>query len=166
MFGGDKMASSLKRVLGIVALIVVLFLAISAFSGILILAQDDSEGGIPGVDMAALWSVHGGFSWIYPGASHNANGHTLHNIYMTDGPYQDAKEIMEYTYGVSPHFIIVVNDQAASHIFGENFLSTIRQHDWGEGNSRGDAVAMSITHVNPLPIIPDILLGNIKFFIV
>ena len=66
MFGGDKMASSLKRVLGIVALIVVLFLAISAFSGILILAQDDSEGGIPGVDMAALWSVHGGFSWIYP----------------------------------------------------------------------------------------------------
>ena len=166
MFGGDKMASSLKRVLGIVAVIVVLFLAISAFSGVLILAQDDSEGGIPGVDMAALWSFNGGFTWIYPGSSHNANGHTLHNIYMTDHPYQDAKEIMEDTYGVSPHILIVVNDQAASHIFGENFVSTIRQHDWGEGNSRGDAVAMSITHVNPLPIIPDILLGNIKFFIV
>ncbi|MBR4397130.1 MAG: hypothetical protein IKS93_04680 [Methanobrevibacter sp.] len=160
------MASSLKRVLGIVALIVVLFLAITAFSGVLILAQDDSEGGIPGVDMAALWSFNGGFTWIYPGSSHNANGHTLHNIYMTDHPYQDAKEIMEYTYGVSPHILIVVNDQAASHIFGENFVGTIRQHDWGEGNSRGDAVAMSITHVNPLPIIPDILLGNIKFFIV
>ena len=166
MFGGDKMASSLKRVLGIVAVIVVLFLAITALSGVLVLAQDDSEGGIPGVDMAALWSFNGGFTWIYPGSSHNANGHTLHNIYMTDHPYQDAKEIMEYTYGVSPHILIVVNDQAASHIFGENFVSTIRQHDWGEGNSRGDAVAMSITHVNPLPIIPDILLGNIKFFIV
>ena len=51
-------------------------------------------------------------------------------------------------------------------MFGDDILSTIRQHDWGEGNSRGDSVAMSITHVNPLPIIPDILLGNIKILIV
>ena len=116
--------------------------------------------------MAALWSINGGFNWIYPGSSHNANGHTLHNIYMTNNPYQDAKEIMEYTYGVSPHLLVIINDQAAAHIFGDNILDTIRQHDWGEGNSRGDAVAMSITHVNPLPIIPDILLGNIKIMII
>ena len=43
------MATTLKRAIGIVAVIVVLFLAITAFSGILILAQDDTEGGIPGV---------------------------------------------------------------------------------------------------------------------
>ena len=73
---------------------------------------------------------------------------------------------MEYTYGISPHIIIIINDQAASHIFGDDLLDNIRQHDWGEGNSRGDAIAMSITHVNLLPVIPDILLGNIKFFIV
>ncbi len=165
-YGGDKLATTLKRAIGIVAVIVVLFLAITALSGVLILAQDDTEGGIPGVDMAALWSINGGFNWIYPGSSHNANGHTLHNIYMTDNPYQDAKEIMEYTYGVSPHVLVIINDQAAAHIFGDNILDTIRQHDWVEGNSRGDAVAMSITHVNPLPIIPDILLGNIKIMLI
>ena len=57
---------------------------------------------------------------------------------------QEAKEIMEYTYGISPHIIIIINDQAASHIFGDDLLDNIRQHDWGEGNSRGDAVAMNI----------------------
>ena len=35
-----------------------------------------------------------------------------------------------------------------------------------EGNSRADAVTMSITTVNPLPIIPDILMGNIRFHII
>ena len=118
-YGGDKMATTLKKAVGIIAVVFVLFFVITAFSGILILAQDDTEGGIPGVDMAALWSINGGFTWIYPGSSHNANG-----------------------------------------------LDTIRQHDWVEGNSRGDAVAMSITHVNPLPIIPDILLGNIKIMLI
>lgn len=166
MYGGDKMASTLKRALGIIAVIIVLFLAITAFSNVLILAQDDTEGGIPGVDMAALWSLHGGFTWIYPGSSHDSQGRTLHNIYMLNDPYQEAKEIMEYTYGISPHIIIIINDKAASHIFGDDLLDNIRQHDWGEGNSRGDAIAMSITHVNLLPVIPDILLGNIKFFIV
>ncbi|AMK15683.1 hypothetical protein [Methanobrevibacter olleyae] len=160
------MAISLKKVLAIIAIIVVFLLVITAFSGVLVLAQDDTEGGIPGVDMAALWSLNGGFTWIYPGSSHNANGHTLHNIYMTDNPYQDAKEIMEYTYGVRPHILIIINDQAAAHIFGDDILDTIRQHDWGEGNSRGDAVAMSITSVNLLPVIPDILMGNIKIMLI
>ena len=160
------MASSLKKVLAIVAVIVVLFLAITAFSNVLILAQDDTEGGIPGVDMAALWSLNGGFTWIYPGSSFDSSGRTLHNIYMLENPYQEAQEIMQYTYGVNPHILVIINDQAAAHIFGTDILDTIRQHDWGEGHSRGDAVAMSITSVNPLPIIPDILLGNIKIMLI
>ena len=150
---------------GIVAIIIIL-LAILAFSNVLILAQDDTEGSIPGVDMAALWSVRGGFEWIYPGSSFDPQGRTLHNIYMLDDPYQEAKIIMQNTYNVDPHILVIINDQAAAHIFGDNILDTIRQHDWVEGNSRGDAVAMSITHVNPLPIIPDILLGNIKIMLI
>ena len=160
------MATTLKRAVGIVAVIVVLFLAITAFSGILILAQDDTEGGIPGVDMAALWSVNGGFTWIYPGSSFDPQGRTLHNIYMLDDPIEEIRVIMDYTYNVNPHILVIINDQAAGHIFGDNILDTIRQHDWVEGNSRGDAVAMSITSVNPLPIIPDILMGNIKIMFI
>ena len=160
------MASTLTKAIGIVAVVVVIFLAITAFSNVLILAQDDTERGIPGVDMAALWSLNGGFTWIYPGSSHDPQGRTLHNIYMLDEPFQEAKEIMEYTYGITPHILVIINDQVAAHIFGENILDTIRQHDWVEGNSRGDAVAMSITHVNPLPIIPDILMGNIKIMFI
>ena len=131
---------------GIVAIIIIL-LAILAFSNVLILAQDDTEGSIPGVDMAALWSVRGGFEWIYPGSSFDPQGRTLHNIYMLDDPYQEAKIIMQNTYNVDPHILVIINDQAAAHIFGDNILDTIRQHDWVEGNSRGDAVAMSITSV-------------------
>ena len=160
------MATTLKRAVTIIAVVLVLFLAFTAFSNVLILCQDDTEGGIPGVDMAALWSIHGGFTWIYPGSSHDPQGRTLHNIYMLNEPFQEAKTIMEYTYGVSPHIIVIINDQAAAHIFGGDILETIRQHDWVEGNARGDAVAMSITHVNPLPIIPDILMGNIRFVLV
>ena len=150
---------------GIVAIIIIL-LAILAFSNVLILAQDDTEGSIPGVDMAALWSVRGGFEWIYPGSSFDPQGRTLHNIYMLDDPYQEAKIIMQNTYNVDPHILVIINDQAAAHIFGDNILDTIRQHDWVEGNSRGDAVAMSITSVNPLPIIPDILMGNIRIMLI
>ncbi len=160
------MASSARKVIGIFAIIIVFLLVFTAFSNVLILAQDDTEGNTPGVDMAALWSLHGGFTWIYPGSSHNANGHTLHNIYMADNPYQDAKEIMQYTYDVTPHILVIINDKAAAHIFGDDILDTIRQHDWGEGHSRGDAVSMSITQVNLLPVIPDILMGNIKIMII
>ena len=96
MYGGDKMASTLKRALGIIAVLIVLFLAITAFSNVLVLAQDDTEGGIPGVDMAALWSLHGGFTWIYPGSSFNAEGQTLHNVHLNDpqDPYGAARDIM------------------------------------------------------------------------
>ena len=166
MYGGDKMASTLTKALGIIAVILVLFLAITAFSNVLILCQDDTEGGIPGVDMAALWSIKGGFTWIYPGSSFDPQGRTLHNIYMLDDPIGEIKSIMAYTYNVNPHVLVIINDQAAGHIFGENILDTIRQHDWVEGNSRGDAVSMSITQVNLLPVIPDILMGNIRIMLI
>ena len=155
-----------KAVIGVIVAIIVILVAILAVSNVLILAQDDTEGSIPGVDMAALWSLNGGFQWIYPGSSHDPQGRTLHNIYMLDEPYQEAKIIMQYTYNVDPHILVIINDQAAAHIFGDNILDTIRQHDWVEGNSRGDAVAMSITSVNPLPIIPDILMGNIRIMLI
>ena len=158
--------ADLKTILLAIVAVIVVLLAIFAVSNVVILAQDDTEGGIPGVDMAALWSLNGGFQWIYPGSSYDPQGRTLHNIYMLDNPYQEVKTIMQYTYGVNPHILVIINDQAAAHIFGEDILSTIRQHDWVEGNSRGDAVAMSITSVNPLPIIPDILLGNIKIMVI
>ena len=107
--------------LAVIAIIVVL-LAIFAVSNVVILAQDDTEGGIPGVDMAALWSLNGGFQWIYPGSSFDPEGRTLHNIYMLDDPYGEVKTIMQYTYNVDPHILVIINDQAAAHIFGDNIL--------------------------------------------
>ena len=157
---------NLKTVLVAIVAIIVAFFLVLALSNVVILAQDDTEGGIPGVDMAAMWSLNGGFQWIYPGSSYDPQGRTLHNIYMLDDPYQEVKTIMQYTYNVNPHVLVIINDQAAAHIFGDNILDTIRQHDWVEGNSRGDAVAMSITHVNLLPVIPDILMGNIRIMII
>ena len=160
------MASTLKKAVVIIVAAILLFLVITAFSNVLILCQDDTEGGIPGVDMAAMWSINGGFTWIYPGSSFDPQGRTLHNIYMLDDPIEEIRIIMEHTYNVNPHILVIINDQAAGHIFGEDILDTIRQHDWVEGNSRGDAVAMSITSVNPLPILPDILMGNIKIMFI
>ena len=160
------MASTLKKAVVIIVAAILLFLVITAFSNVLILCQDDTEGGIPGVDMAAMWSINGGFTWIYPGSSFDPQGRTLHNIYMLDDPIEAIRIILEHTYNVNPHILVIINDQAAGHIFGEDILDTIRQHDWVEGNSRGDAVAMSITSVNPLPILPDILMGNIKIMFI
>ncbi|MBR5502837.1 MAG: hypothetical protein IKV87_00060 [Methanobrevibacter sp.] len=157
---------NLKTVLVAIVAIIVAFFLVLALSNVVILAQDDTEGGIPGVDMAAMWSLNGGFQWIYPGSSYDPQGRTLHNIYMLDDPYQEVKTIMQYTYNVNPHVLVIINDQAAAHIFGNSILDTIRQHDWVEGNSRGDAVSMSITHVNLLPVIPDILMGNIRIMII
>jgi len=156
-----------KKNIGIIILVIIIFcIAFVSISNVLVLAEDDTEGSIPGIDMAALWSLNGGFQWIYPGSSFDSQGRTLHNIYMTDNPYQEAKAIMENTYNVTPHILIIVNDKAAEDIFGDDLLDNIRQHDWGEHNSRGDAISMSITSVNPLPIIPDILMGNIKIMFI
>ncbi len=154
------------KVRNIIIVVLLILVVFALSSNVLILAEDDTEGSVPGIDMAALWSIHGGFQWIYPGSSTNGQGHTLHNIYMTENPYQDADEIIQYSYGINPNILVIINDQAAEHIFGDDLLENIRQHDWGEGNSRGDAVSMSITTVNPLPIIPDILMGNIKILLI
>ncbi len=160
------MKMNARKAVGIIAVILLVLIVFSLFSNVVILAQDDTEGNIPGVDMAALWSLNGGFHWIYPGSSFDEQGRTLHNIYMLDDPYGEVDAIFKYTYNVDPHFLIIINDQAAEHIFGADLLENIRQHDWVEGNSRADAVTMSITTVNPLPIIPDILMGNIRFHII
>ena len=160
------MKMNARKAVGIIAVILLVLIVFSLFSNVVILAQDDTEGNNPGVDMAALWSLNGGFHWIYPGSSFDEQGRTLHNIYMLDDPYGEVDAIFKYTYNVDPHLLIIINDQAAEHIFGADLLENIRQHDWVEGNSRADAVTMSITTVNPLPIIPDILMGNIRFHII
>ena len=34
--------------------------------------------------MGATWNLTGGFNWIYPGSSFNAQHQTLHNIHLDD----------------------------------------------------------------------------------
>ncbi|MCQ2971963.1 MAG: hypothetical protein MJ209_01515 [archaeon] len=152
----------------IIVLIILAIIGVTVLSSVLILAEDESEGGIPGVDMAATWNMTG-FTWIYPGSTHDASGCTLHNIHMMDGnPYVHAKEMMENTYGISPHIIVIVNDKAAEKIFGGDIVSDIREYNWGQGYSRGNAVEKSMGdfNLNPLQILPCILTGDIHFAIV
>ncbi|MCQ2976870.1 MAG: hypothetical protein MJ232_02540 [archaeon] len=153
------------KYLGIIILIcVIVGLILSATCNVLILAADTSEK-IPGVDMAAMWNAGEGFQWIYPGSSFNAQHHTLHNIYMdSNEPYAYAKDIIQYTYNKTPNICVVVDNDAAQALFGDHLIDNIRQHDWGEGNSRGDSIMMSITSLNPLAILPSILSGHIQIF--
>lgn len=159
-----------RIIFAIIILIIIVIIGIAATSSVLILAEDESEGGIPGIDMAATWNISGGFQWIYPGSSFNAEHGTLHNIYMIDenNPYQAAKEIMEYTYNISPNIIITVNNNASEKIFGGDIISDIRQYDWGNGMDRGDAAdkAMSDFHMNYLAIPECLLKGDIKIHFV
>ncbi|MBR2558152.1 MAG: hypothetical protein IKE95_07295 [Methanobrevibacter sp.] len=166
-------------ILGIIAVIIIAFLLFTIVSPILIIAEDTSEG-TPGVDMAAKFSVLGGFDWIYPGSSYNANGETLHNIHLIspDHPYNAAQDIISYTYHYTPHIIVSVNPEAAESIFGTGLIDNIRSNDAYNGYahsenvqgtmSRGDAVsaAMSGSSFNPLAIPVQILMGNIKFIFV
>lgn len=152
----------------IIALIILVIIGGTVLSSVLILAEDESEGGIPGVDMAATWNITG-FEWIYPGSTHDASGCTLHNIHMMDGnPYAHAQEMMQHTYGVTPHIIVILNNNAAEKIFGGDIVSDIRGYDWGSGYDRGPAAerAMGDFGMNPLQIIPCILTGDIHFAIV
>ncbi|WP_298502476.1 hypothetical protein [uncultured Methanobrevibacter sp.] len=169
----------LTAVLIVIVLIIVAALASTAVSPVLIIAED-AEEGTPGVDMAASFSMLGGFEWVYPGSSYNANGETLHNIHMIDpdNPYGAAKDIMEYTYHYSPHVIIGVNNDAAEAIFGSDIIDNTRANDAyngyaGSGNvqgtmSRGDALgtAMSNANINILQIPIQTLMGNIQFHFV
>lgn len=163
------MKGILKIIAAIIIILIVAILGFAATQNVLIIAEDTSEG-VPGVDMAAMWNISGGFTWIYPGSSTNAEGQTLHNIHLDDpdNPYQAAKDIIEHTYNTSPSVVVTVNNAAAERIFGGDIVSDIRDYDWGQGMSRGDAVdqAMSDFNINYLAVLQSILTGDIRFHFV
>jgi hypothetical protein len=154
--------------------IVVIFLASTIVSPVMIVAEDSAEDA--SIDMAASFSLSG-FKWIYPGSSINSEGQTLHNVHINDpqDPYGAARDIMTYSYGVTPHVFISVNNDAAAAIFGGSIVDDIRANDAyngyaGNGNvpgtmDRGDAVgtAMLQNGVNVFAIPLEILMGNISF---
>ncbi|MCR5026610.1 MAG: hypothetical protein K6A34_04120 [Methanobrevibacter sp.] len=166
-------------ILLIIVLIIVGFLLSTIASPILVIAED-AEEGTPGVDMAASFSLMGGFNWVYPGSSMNAKGETLHNIHLIDPehPYHAAQEIIQHSYGYTPHLIISVNNEAAQAIFGDNIINNTRANDGyngyaGSSNargsmSRGDALgtAMANSNINVFQIPIQALLGNIAFHFV
>lgn len=170
------MAESNKTI-KIIVLIIVVFLASTIVSPILIVAEDTAEDS--SIDMAATIGITG-FNWIYPGNSLNAEGQTLHNVHINDpqDPYGAARDIMSYTYHVTPHLIVSVNNEAACAIFGETIVNDIRANDGYHGYAgsgsvsgsmdRGDAVstAMLQNGMNILEIPIQILFGNISFHIV
>lgn len=157
--------------------IIVIFLASTIVSPVLIVAEDSTEDA--SIDMAARFSL-AGFEWVYPGSSINAEGQTLHNVHINnpEDPYGAARDIMTYSYGLTPHIIVSVNNDAASSIFGGSIVDDIRANDgyYGyAGNdkvsgsmSRGDAMDTAMTNngMNIFEIPLQILLGNIKFIFV
>ena len=155
-----------RIIFAVIILAIIFIVGTTATSSVLIIAEDESEGDIPGVDMGATWNLTGGFNWIYPGSSFNSEHQTLHNIHLNnpDNPYGAAKEIMEYTYNISPNIIVTVNNDAAEKIFGGDIVSDIRQYDWGDGMDRGVAAdkAMGDFHMNYLAIPECLLSGDIK----
>lgn len=158
----------MRRKIIIISIIIIFMILIIGFlsSSILFLAEDDTEG-IPGVDMAGIWSFSGGFQWIYPGSSVNQEGHTLHNVHLKDGdPYQHAKRIMEYSYNISPNICVAINNAAAERIFGEGILGNIREEDWGQGNARGVAIENSVTQFNIFGAIISLFSGDIRIFLI
>lgn len=161
-----------------ILIIVAGLLASTIVSPVLIIAEDSGEDA--SVDMAAKFTILGGFDWVYPGSSHNANGETLHNIHLIspDDPYHAAQDIISYTYHYTPHIIVSVNNDAAEAIFGANIVDLIRSNDAYNGYagnqnvpgtmSRGDAMdtAMNQNGMNVFQIPIQILLGNIRFIFV
>ena len=168
----------LSLILIVIILIVMGFFASTIASPILIIAEDAEEDG--SVDMAAKFSIIGGFDWVYPGSSFNANGETLHNIHLIspNDPYHAAQDIISHTYHYTPHIIVSVNNAAAEAIFGKNIVDVIRSNDAYNGYagnenvpgtmSRGDAMdtAMTQNGMNVFQVPIQILLGNIRFIFV
>lgn len=166
-----------KRILAAIVLIIIALILFTAVSPILIVAEDTTEDS--SIDMAAMFSMKG-FEWIYPGSSFNAEGQTLHNVHLNDpqDPYGAARDIMTYSYGVTPHIIFSVNNQAAEAIFGGSIVDDIRANDGyfgyaGNDNvagsmSRGDAVgtAMANNGMNVFQVPVQLLMGNIRPIIV
>ena len=159
-------------ILGII-IIVALLLISTIVSPIMIVAEDAEEDA--SIDMAATIGLTG-FNWVYPGSSVNSEGQTLHNVHMNnpDDPYGAARDIMTYSYGITPHVFFSVNNDAAQAIFGGSIVDDIRANDGyfgyaGNGNvagsmSRGDAVgtAMLENGMNVFEIPIQIILGNIS----
>lgn len=160
-----------------VVTVIVVFMASTLVSPILIVCEDTGEDA--SIDMAATFSL-GGYEWIYPGNSVNAEGQTLHNVHINDpdDPYGAAREIMEYTYHISPHLVVSLTSDAAEAIFGPSIVDDIRANDAyngyeGNGNvpgtmSRGDAIdtAMAQDGMNIFQIPIQILIGKITFHFV
>ena len=160
-----------------IVLIVVALLASTALSPVLIVAEDTTEDA--SIDMAASFSL-GGFNWVYPGSSINAEGQTLHNVHINhpEDPYGAARDIITYSYHYTPHIIVSINNDAAEAIFGESIVDDIRANDayiGYAGNdkvsgtmSRGDAVGTAMVNdgMNVFEIPIQILLGNIRFILV
>lgn len=160
-----------------VVAVVIMFAITTITSPVLVVAEDTEEDA--SIDMAASFSL-AGFNWVYPGSSINSYGQTLHNVHINnpENPYEAAKEIMEYSYHVSPHIIVSVNNNAAEAIFGTDIVDNIRANDAyngyaGNSNvpgtmSRGDAVSVAMLKngINFFEVPIQILLGNISFHFV
>ena len=149
--------------------LLVIFALFSLFTNVLFLALDTSESQQePGADMAALWSIQGGFRWIYPGSTTDSSGNTLHNIYLFEdhNPMAQAKEMEEHTYNIRPTLCVTINNEASSRIFGDNMINNIREENWGAGNDRGDAVSSSLgtSFPNPIGVIISLFTGDLRIF--
>ena len=163
-------------ILAVVAVIVI-FMASTLVSPILIVCEDMGEDG--SIDMAATFSMFG-FHWIYPGSSFNSQGQTLHNVHIDNpqDPYGAARDIMTYTYHFTPHLVVSLSSEGAEAIFGDSIVDDIRANDAYNGYagndnvpgtmSRGDAIdtAMGQHIPNLLQIPVQILLGKITFHFV
>ena len=163
-------------ILAVVAVIVI-FMASTLVSPILIVCEDMGEDG--SIDMAATFSMFG-FDWIYPGSSFNSQGQTLHNVHIDypQDPYGAARDIMTYTYHFTPHLVVSLSSEGAEAIFGDSIVDDIRANDAYNGYagndnvpgtmSRGDAIdtAMGQHIPNLLQIPVQILLGKITFHFV
>ena len=51
-----------RIIFAVIILAVIVIVGIAATSSVLIIPEDESEGGIPGVDMGATWNLTGGFN--------------------------------------------------------------------------------------------------------
>ena len=169
----------MKKIIIVAIALIFLAIILSLISSPILIIAEDTDEGDPGIDMAATLSISG-FEWIYPGSSVNSHGETLHNIHLIDpsNPYGAAQEIMQYSYNITPHVIVSINNAAAEAIFGTSIVDDIRANDAYNGYAgndnvqgtmdRGDAVgtAMSKNGMNVLQIPIQILMGNIKFHFV
>ena len=104
----------MKKIIIVAIALIFLAIILSLISSPILIIAEDTDEGDPGIDMAATLSISG-FEWIYPGSSVNSNGETLHNIHLIDpsNPYGAAQEIMQYSYNITPHVIVSINNAAA-----------------------------------------------------